>query len=257
MPRRTPRKENRCRMAPSASAARRAQPAYPGSRPRGTRRRSPCSCCPGARPWPPVGAPPRSRRPARCRGGPPRPRRFRQRHGTPNTSLAHTMHHDRIGVDVRTRHEAIHHRSGPGLPIGPEVQLLVVQRGVLAGEVECKSAPTSFDVSGLVLVAGGVRQPLVGHGRASRLALRARGGLWAEVDLGVLSHYVPGVVVPQGRGLLVSVQGDRRGPGGGAGPAVVRAGWRYRGVGAGLPPLDRVVRLFAGRRAGAGGARAG
>jgi hypothetical protein len=69
-------------------------------------------------------------------------------------------------------------------------------------------------VSGLVLVANGVRVPLVAHTGASRSALRALGSLWRVMDLGALSHYVPPAAVPtmpSSRGMLVSVQGRRGG----------------------------------------------
>jgi hypothetical protein len=64
-------------------------------------------------------------------------------------------------------------------------------------------------VSGLVLMANGEVVPLVAHTRESRAALRALGGLWQKIDLGVLSHYVPPVALPPARGMVVSVQGRR------------------------------------------------
>jgi len=66
-------------------------------------------------------------------------------------------------------------------------------------------------VSELVLVANGVRHALRRHGRASRAALRARGGLWRVLDLGALTHYAEGVSLPTGRGMLISVLGRRGG----------------------------------------------
>jgi hypothetical protein len=60
-----------------------------------------------------------------------------------------------------------------------------------------------------VLVANGAKVGLVAHTGASRARLRAQGGLWQAMDLSALTHYVPAVAVPAGRGLLVSVQGRR------------------------------------------------
>ena len=52
------------------------------------------------------------------------------------------------------------------------------------------------DVTDLVLVANGTRTPLVAHTATSRAALLADGGLWAAIDMSVLTHYVPAVALP-------------------------------------------------------------
>jgi hypothetical protein len=64
-------------------------------------------------------------------------------------------------------------------------------------------------VSGLTLFANGARYPLTAHTAASRQALRADGGLWAIMDLSALTHYVPDVPLPTGRGIMLSVRGHR------------------------------------------------
>ncbi|MBV9424472.1 MAG: hypothetical protein JOZ98_16290 [Solirubrobacterales bacterium] len=67
------------------------------------------------------------------------------------------------------------------------------------------------DLSDLVLVADGVRYPLVAHTTASRAALRAEGGLWGKVRLSALTHHVAGVRLPTHRGIVVSVYARRGG----------------------------------------------
>ncbi len=64
-------------------------------------------------------------------------------------------------------------------------------------------------VSGLVLVANGVRHPLVAHTPRSRTVLKARGGLWGKLDVSVLSHHVSGVTLPEDQPIAVSVYGRR------------------------------------------------
>lgn len=64
-------------------------------------------------------------------------------------------------------------------------------------------------VSKLTLVANGKRIPLSRHTKASRAALRRRGGIWRAVDLSRLSHHVSGVRLPADRGMLVSVHGKK------------------------------------------------
>ena len=64
-------------------------------------------------------------------------------------------------------------------------------------------------VSNLTLVANGKRIPLSRHTKASRAALRRRGGIWRAVDLSRLSHHVSGVRLPADRGMLVSVHGKK------------------------------------------------
>jgi hypothetical protein len=64
-------------------------------------------------------------------------------------------------------------------------------------------------VSGLVLIADGERVDLRAHTARSRLALRARGGLWTAIDLGVLSHFVEGARLPAHRASVLRVQGRR------------------------------------------------
>ena len=62
-------------------------------------------------------------------------------------------------------------------------------------------------ISSLALIVNGERFQLRRHTKASRAALRKRGGLFAEMDLAVLSHYATGVQVPAHQTSLVSVQG--------------------------------------------------
>ncbi len=62
-------------------------------------------------------------------------------------------------------------------------------------------------ISSLGLIVNGERFQLRRHTKASRAALRKRGGLFAEMDLAVLSHYATGVQVPAHQTSLVSVQG--------------------------------------------------
>ena len=64
-------------------------------------------------------------------------------------------------------------------------------------------------LSSLVLVANGQRLALVKHTKASRAALKAEGGLWAKMNLSVLTHHVSGVPVHVERGMVVSVYGRR------------------------------------------------
>jgi hypothetical protein len=64
-------------------------------------------------------------------------------------------------------------------------------------------------VSDLVLVANGQRVRLKTHTARSRAALRAKGGLWAAIDLAALTHYAT-VELPAHRGMLLSVHGRRR-----------------------------------------------
>ncbi|MBV9421267.1 MAG: hypothetical protein JOZ98_00005, partial [Solirubrobacterales bacterium] len=64
-------------------------------------------------------------------------------------------------------------------------------------------------VSDLVLVANGKRLPLQAHTAASRRTLRARGGLWAKMDLGALTHFVEGVSLPADQAIVVSAVGFR------------------------------------------------
>jgi hypothetical protein len=64
-------------------------------------------------------------------------------------------------------------------------------------------------VTDLVLVANGARLDLLAHTKGSRAELKALGGLWRSIDLSALTHYVPSVVLPVGRGMLLSVQGRR------------------------------------------------
>lgn len=87
-------------------------------------------------------------------------------------------------------------------------------------------------VSSFVLVANGVRHPLVRHTAGSRAALRGQGGLWGKLDLSVLSHHVSGAVLPAHRAMVVSVLGRRGAAGGGGGAAVARPA----GDGAGAGP---------------------
>ena len=63
------------------------------------------------------------------------------------------------------------------------------------------------EVRDLVMVADGKRVALLTHTSSSRKALRARGGLWRQIDLGALTHHVPAVSLPTGRSTLVSVYG--------------------------------------------------
>jgi hypothetical protein len=63
--------------------------------------------------------------------------------------------------------------------------------------------------SGLVLIANGERVALRAHTVRSRSELRARGGLWKVMDVGVLSHFVEGVRLPTQRTSLVRVEGRR------------------------------------------------
>jgi len=81
-----------------------------------------------------------------------------------------------------------------------------------AGSARLQFALDVPGIAGLMLVANGIEVPLRPHTAASRSALRAAGGLWKVMDLGVLSHYVPAAAVPampSSRGMLVSVQGRR------------------------------------------------
>ena len=64
-------------------------------------------------------------------------------------------------------------------------------------------------VSRLTLMANGQRITLKRHTKASRGALRRRGGLWKAVDLTKLSHHVPAVRLPADRAILVTVHGHR------------------------------------------------
>ena len=64
-------------------------------------------------------------------------------------------------------------------------------------------------VSQLTLVVNGQRIRLTRHTKASRAALRRRGGLWQVLDLTKLSHHVPAVKLPADRAILVSVHGHR------------------------------------------------
>jgi len=66
-------------------------------------------------------------------------------------------------------------------------------------------------VSGLTLKANGQRLPLKRHTRASRAALRKRGGLWAAADLSKLSHHVAGVKLPGDRAIAIAVHGRQGG----------------------------------------------
>jgi hypothetical protein len=66
-------------------------------------------------------------------------------------------------------------------------------------------------VSGLTLKANGQRLPLKRHTKASRAALRKRGGLWAAADLSKLSHHVAGVKLPGDRAIAIAVHGRQRG----------------------------------------------
>lgn len=62
----------------------------------------------------------------------------------------------------------------------------------------------------LRVIAHGQECPLRPHTRGTRRALRARGTLWRKLDAGALTHYAY-VPRPQGRALLTSVHGLRRG----------------------------------------------
>ncbi len=64
-------------------------------------------------------------------------------------------------------------------------------------------------VTRLTLRVDGERMALKRHTKASRDALRGRGGLWRAVDLAQLTHHVDGVKLPADRGLIVSVIGKR------------------------------------------------
>ena len=64
-------------------------------------------------------------------------------------------------------------------------------------------------VSRLTLHANGQRIALKRHTKASREALRRRGGLWRAADLSQLTHHVSGVKLPADRGILISVHGRR------------------------------------------------
>ena len=64
-------------------------------------------------------------------------------------------------------------------------------------------------VSQLTLHANGERIALKRLTKASREALRRKGGLWAAADLSQLTHHVAGVKLPADRGLIVSVRGKR------------------------------------------------
>jgi hypothetical protein len=64
-------------------------------------------------------------------------------------------------------------------------------------------------VSRLTLHANGERIALKRHTKASRDALRRRGGLWRAADLSQLTHHVAGVKLRADRGLIVSVRGKR------------------------------------------------
>ena len=66
-------------------------------------------------------------------------------------------------------------------------------------------------VSRLTLMANGQRIPLVRHTKATRAALKRRGGLWTGADLSSLSHHVRGVELPADRALVLSVHGRRGG----------------------------------------------
>ena len=65
------------------------------------------------------------------------------------------------------------------------------------------------EVSGLVLIADGERIDLRAHTTSSRSGLRAQGGLWQSIDLGVLSHYVESVRLPAHRASVLRVEGRR------------------------------------------------
>ena len=56
-------------------------------------------------------------------------------------------------------------------------------------------------VTGFFLLADGKRIALKRHTKRSREALRRKGGLWAEMDLSQLSHYVSGVELPAERAI--------------------------------------------------------
>ena len=64
-------------------------------------------------------------------------------------------------------------------------------------------------VSRLTVQVNGERTPLVRHTKASREALRRRGGLWQVADLSKLSHHVTGVKLRADQGTFVSVHGRR------------------------------------------------
>ena len=66
-------------------------------------------------------------------------------------------------------------------------------------------------VSGLTLKANGQRLPLKRHTKASRAALRKRGGLWAAADLSKLSHHVAGAKLPGDRAIAIAVHGRQGG----------------------------------------------
>ncbi len=61
----------------------------------------------------------------------------------------------------------------------------------------------------LTLVADGRRWALVRHTAASRERLRQQGGIWAHVDLSVLTHHVAGVELPADRATVLTVRGRR------------------------------------------------
>ena len=64
-------------------------------------------------------------------------------------------------------------------------------------------------ISDMTLLANGRRFPLVAHTAASRRALRADGGLWAKMDLTMLTHSVDDVPLPTDQALSISVVGFR------------------------------------------------
>jgi hypothetical protein len=64
-------------------------------------------------------------------------------------------------------------------------------------------------VTRLTLQVNGERMALKRHTKASRDAMRRRGGLWQAIDLAQLTHHVDGVKLPSDRGLIVSVIGKR------------------------------------------------
>lgn len=57
--------------------------------------------------------------------------------------------------------------------------------------------------------SGGERYALQPHTAESRARLARRGGLWRKLDTAALTHFVAGVKVPTGRGVLLSVEGRR------------------------------------------------
>jgi hypothetical protein len=112
--------------------------------------------------------------------------------------------------------------AGPPLPVAAQSATGAARASVPTmlqfalgshGRAAASSTPTqgasAGAVTNLTLSANGVRIPLAAHTAASRAALKAQGGLWADMNLEAVTHYAADVPLPADRGMICSVQGTR------------------------------------------------